>query len=142
MYDRVSTYPGRYQITPVEGQENTFDLLRADGEISPGTPLNKSTLLTDATATLVNLGEDATPDDVFAILANAVNQLKPASAQAASDIESLKTKTNSMDSTITTLQNTLNTVQNKTNSLITYGTSSLNSGTSNLSTGYIYIRYE
>lgn len=142
MYDRISTYPGRYQITPVEGQENTFDIVRADGEISAGTPLNKSTLLTDATAALLNLGEDATPDDVLAILANAINKLNPASSKAAADIEALQSKTNNMSTTLSTVQSTLSAVQEKANGLITYGTSSLTSGTSNLATGNIYVKYE
>lgn len=30
MKDRVPLYPGRVKLTPVTGQENTFDLVRAD----------------------------------------------------------------------------------------------------------------
>lgn len=36
-----------------------------------GTPLNKATLLKDATAALYGLGTDAVPDDVFEVLSNA-----------------------------------------------------------------------
>ena len=36
-----------------------------------GTPLNKDTLLKDATAALYELGTDAVPDDVFEVLSNA-----------------------------------------------------------------------
>lgn len=52
MKERVSTYPGRVKLIPVEGQENTYDMERADIPIDEGTPLNKATLLTDKTAAL------------------------------------------------------------------------------------------
>lgn len=40
--DRIPTHPGRVKLTPVEGQENTFDMVRADAPVEPGTPLNKA----------------------------------------------------------------------------------------------------
>lgn len=42
--DRVPTFPGRYKLTPVEGQPDFFDLARADEPTEPGTPLDKATL--------------------------------------------------------------------------------------------------
>lgn len=39
--DRVPTYPGRVTLTPVSGEENTFDMVRADLPITEGTPINK-----------------------------------------------------------------------------------------------------
>lgn len=39
--DRVPTYPGRIKLTPVSGQENVFDMERADLPLEPGTPVNK-----------------------------------------------------------------------------------------------------
>lgn len=68
MQDRISLYPGRVKLQPVAGQENTFDMVRADEPIQPGTPLNKATLLKDATAALLGLGTDAVPDDAFVAL--------------------------------------------------------------------------
>ena len=68
MQDRVSTYPGRVTMTPVAGKANTYDMERADEPTQAGTPLNKATLLKDATAALYGLGSDAVPDDVLAIL--------------------------------------------------------------------------
>ena len=50
MKDRKPKYPGRVRLTPVQGQENVFDLERADEPLEDGTPLNKLTLLTDETA--------------------------------------------------------------------------------------------
>lgn len=41
--DRVPTYPGRVVLTPVPGQANTFDMVRADEPRVAGTPLDKAT---------------------------------------------------------------------------------------------------
>lgn len=68
MKDRVPLYPGRVTLTPVPNQENTFDMVRADQPEQPGDPLNKNTLLKDATAALFGLGPSALPDDVLALL--------------------------------------------------------------------------
>lgn len=66
MQDRIPLYPGRVKMTPVAGQANTFDMVRADDPTQAGTPLNKATLLKDATAALYGLGASAVPDDVLA----------------------------------------------------------------------------
>lgn len=66
MQDRVPLYPGRVKMTPVAGQANTYDMVRADDPTQAGTPLNKATLLKDATAALYGLGTGAVPDDVLA----------------------------------------------------------------------------
>lgn len=65
MKDRLPLFPGRVKLTPVSGQENTYDMVRADQPSEEGTPLNKNSLLKDATAALFGLGADAVPDDVF-----------------------------------------------------------------------------
>lgn len=41
--DRVPKHPGRIKLTPVQGQENTFDMVRADEPVETGTPLDKAT---------------------------------------------------------------------------------------------------
>lgn len=66
MKDRIPTYPGRVRLIPVDGQTNVFDLERADEPTEPGTPLCKANLLSDTTAAIYGLGEDATPDAAFA----------------------------------------------------------------------------
>lgn len=71
MLDRVPLYPGRVKLTPVAGQENTYDMTRADQATQQGTPLNKATFLKDDTAALFGLQNTAVPDDVFAILSKA-----------------------------------------------------------------------
>lgn len=68
MQDRVPLYPGRVTLTPVSGQANTYDLTRADQPTQQGTPLNKASLLKDATAALFGLGTDAVPDDALHLL--------------------------------------------------------------------------
>lgn len=68
MKDRVPLYPGRVTLTPVSGQANTFDLVRADQPTQVGAPLTKATFLKDATAALFGLGTGAVPDDVLAEL--------------------------------------------------------------------------
>ena len=44
MQDRIPTYPGRVKLTPVSGQEDTYDLVRADEPSQVGTPLSTATL--------------------------------------------------------------------------------------------------
>lgn len=68
MKDRVSLYPGRVKLVPVAGQENTYDMVRADSPTQEGTPLNKATLLKDSTAALFGLDENAVPDDALVTL--------------------------------------------------------------------------
>lgn len=68
MQDRVPLYPGRVKMTPVAGQANTFDMVRADDPTQAGTPINKASLLKDATAALFGLTAAAVPDDVLAEL--------------------------------------------------------------------------
>ena len=68
MQDRVPLYPGRVKLNPVAGQDNTFDMVRADEPIQPGTPLNKETLLKDVTASILGLPNTAVPDDAFLAL--------------------------------------------------------------------------
>ena len=69
MENRQPTYPGRVVLTPVPGAENTYVMTRADEPTVEGTPLNKATLLQDATCALLDLPNTAVPDDAFAKLA-------------------------------------------------------------------------
>ena len=66
MKDRVPLYPGRVRLTPVSGQQNTYDMVRADKPTQEGDPLSKKTLLTDATAALYSLDTSAKPTEVLA----------------------------------------------------------------------------
>ena len=65
MQDRVPLYPGRVKLITVSGQENTYDMVRADEPTQEGTPLNKATFLKDATAALYGFPNTAVPDDAF-----------------------------------------------------------------------------
>lgn len=68
MKDRISQFPGRVTLTPVSGQANTYDLTRADQPTQEGTPLNKASLLKDATAALFGKTNAAVPDDILRLL--------------------------------------------------------------------------
>lgn len=68
--DRVPTFPGRVTLEPVNGQANTYDMLRADAPVIPGTPINKKLFeqlvqgLTESITVYVSgsTGDDTTAD--------------------------------------------------------------------------------
>lgn len=63
MKDRVPTYPGRVKLTDEEtGISKFYTLEMADQPTEAGTALNKSNLLTDATAAAIAAFAVATPD--------------------------------------------------------------------------------
>lgn len=71
--DRIPTYPGRVVLTPVNGQTNTYDMVRADQPTDPGTPLNKAlmdqkanTLTSDVTVYVSTGGNDSTGEGTSA----------------------------------------------------------------------------
>lgn len=71
--DRVPLYPGRVKMTPVSGQANTYDMVRADSPVQEGTPINKAlfdkkadTLTADATVYVTKSGNDSTGDGTSA----------------------------------------------------------------------------
>lgn len=71
MKDRLSTHPGRVQLTPVSG--NIYDMTMVDEPTEAGTPLNKATLLSDTAAAAVwpvaaDRPSDPVPSDAFARL--------------------------------------------------------------------------
>lgn len=72
MQDRVPLYPGRVTLTPVAGQANTYDMARADQPTQEGTPLNKATLLKDATAAKFGKDTGTVPDEVLDVLSKSV----------------------------------------------------------------------
>lgn len=63
MQDRIPRYPGRVKLTPVDGQENVFDMVRADEPEQEGTALNKASLLTDEAAQNVWPDAEYKPED-------------------------------------------------------------------------------
>lgn len=70
MKDRIPKYPGRVMLTPVSGQTNIYDMVRADEPEEVGTPINKMTLLTDDTAESLGLDPETepTPNMAFRVL--------------------------------------------------------------------------
>lgn len=77
MKDRESTYPGRVEMTPVEGQENIYDFKRADEPTVEGTVLDKRNLLPDYIAEALGLKaeDDPTPADAFRAIAEGIEPL-------------------------------------------------------------------
>lgn len=73
MQDRVSLYPGRVTMIPVDGQANTYDMTRADQPTQEGTPLNKASLLSDDTAQAMHLPQaNPTVNDALSSLSGSV----------------------------------------------------------------------
>lgn len=69
MQDRVPVNPGRVLVTPENGGAAYYaTLTRADNPTQEGTPLNKDSLLKDATAALFGLGANAVPDDALSAI--------------------------------------------------------------------------
>lgn len=71
--DRIPTYPGRVTLTPVAGQANVYDMVRADSPIQEGTPINKAlfdqkayTLTEDVTVYVSKSGSDVSGDGTSA----------------------------------------------------------------------------
>lgn len=82
-----------------------------DGWAQQGTDLNKANLLTDATAALMDLGPEATPNEMLAALANSIK----------------------------TLNTNLTALQNRVNNLIGSGTTALTDGSPMINE--IYVKY-
>lgn len=80
MKDRSVEYPGRMQMTDVlTGDVYIFDVERAEGNVSEaGTPYNKASVLSDATATALGLTSAATPNDAFNAIATWINDVTDA----------------------------------------------------------------
>jgi len=58
--------------------------INPDGFAQLGTPLNKSSLLTDATAALADLGPEATPNEMFAAVVRKAKDAQTAAGAASS----------------------------------------------------------
>ena len=70
MIDDVVQYPNRYQLVPVAGTTDQFDLVRMPGAVTAvGTPINAATLFPDAAAVLYGLGPDGVPGEALMKLA-------------------------------------------------------------------------
>lgn len=84
--DRVPTYPGRVKMTPVSGQANVYDMVRADSPVEEGTPINKALfdqkadrLKENVTVYVSTAGSDITGDGTsvapYATIQKAINSL-------------------------------------------------------------------
>jgi hypothetical protein len=68
MKDRIPRYPGRVKATPVEGEENLFDIERMDDPYQTGMPLNKQNMLKDRTAERLGGNAEMNIDDAINVL--------------------------------------------------------------------------
>ena len=68
MQDRIPTYPGRVKLTPVSGQENTYDLVRADEPSQVGTPLSTATLFKETEAVFFGNTANRTVNDALYLI--------------------------------------------------------------------------
>lgn len=98
MKDRVPVNPGRVLITPETGNAYYATLTRADNPRQEGDPLNKNTLLKDATAEL--LGGDASmlPDEAFLALFKKISSITPSDIGAAKVVTGTYTGTGKVGS--------------------------------------------
>lgn len=90
--DRVVEYPGRVIMTPVQGEANTYDMSRAEGNVTiAGTPFNAETfndiaddIIQDADDNIITSNElqtiatalGVTPEKLYDILDNLVTRFK------------------------------------------------------------------
>ena len=65
MKDRIVQWPHRYQLVPVSGQADTYDIVAKPGTVTEaGTPINKANLLSDETAELYGLSANEANVDI------------------------------------------------------------------------------
>lgn len=76
MKDRIPTKPGRVQLVPSPDDDDLFILTRADEPTETGTPLNKASLLSDATAAAFGLtGDAATVNGALALVSSGYSRV-------------------------------------------------------------------
>lgn len=89
--DRVVQYPGRVTMVPVQGEANTYDMSRAEGDVTnPGTPFNAETfndiaddiiqdaddnIITDAELQTIATALGVTPAKLYNILNAITNKI-------------------------------------------------------------------
>jgi len=78
MRDRIPTKPGRVQLVPSPDDDDLFILTRADDPTQTGTPLNKASLLSDATAAGFELADTdgATVDGALSLVAGQFTRVR------------------------------------------------------------------
>ena len=103
MQDRSPKHPGRVKLLPVAGQENIYDMTRADEPDDTGTPFNKRTMLQDSTAQLLKLPlANPFPDDA---LRHMVDRIVPIGTIRTSPAQSLGDAWLKCDGSMVTFEN-------------------------------------
>lgn len=76
MKDRNVQFPNRFEIVPVPGTTNIFDVTPAPGAVyEEGTFWNKQNVLKDATAALYGKTAAAVPDEIFAAIKTLISNV-------------------------------------------------------------------
>lgn len=76
MKDRNVQFPNRFEIVPVPGTTNIFDVTPAPGAVyEEGTFWNKQNVLKDATAALYGKTAAAVPDEIFAAIKSLISNV-------------------------------------------------------------------
>lgn len=78
MQDRVSKYPGRVRLIPVDTGTGTYDMEKADEPIQAGTELNKNSLFSVSAESYVfgNSSGDHTVSQAFVQLKQTLSSLQ------------------------------------------------------------------
>lgn len=87
MRDRIPTKPGRVQLVPSPDDDDLFILTRADEPTQAGTPLNKASLLSDATAAGFEMADTdgATVDAALSLVAGQFTRVRVGTAAPGPD---------------------------------------------------------
>lgn len=90
--DRVPLYPGRVKMTPVSGQANVYDMVRADQPQKGGTPLNRNTFRqtqADIRTYPIATGNSVTAGDVVDVVDGEVTRSVVAEANVKTILQGL-----------------------------------------------------
>jgi len=99
MKDRIPTKPGRVQLVPSPDDDDLFILTRSDEPTQEGTPLNKASLLSDATAEGFGLtGDGATVNNALALVSGSYSRIRTGQTAPNADTEAKRGDIYIMDS--------------------------------------------
>ena len=90
--DRVPLYPGRVKMTPVSGQANVYDMVRADQPQKVGTPLDRNTFRktqADIRTYPIATGNSVAAGDVVDVVDALVPVMKPLGEYTEGDVVQL-----------------------------------------------------
>lgn len=126
--DRVPLYPGRVKMTPVSGQANVYDMVRADQPQKGGTPLNRNTFRktqADIRAYPIATGNSVTAGDVVDVVNGEVTR----SVVAEANVKNVFATSNIAGTSICRLNDSVSVVAYAQNAQLTVGVLDNQTGT-------------